>query len=499
METPAAPCWKCEKPLSLVVTRSGASLCRDCGGSVYQQLSARASERRDAQVVEEFRSFLEQHRDHVQDHTPDLPYPRGEIAAAITALDARAAISGNAAGRLKSALADIEGELTAPRWLRSEQRAALRTQLPPLTAPTKPPPTTTSQVAAYQRDEFATTAFAGSPEAEASPPGSLAQRCRRPIARVVRMSNRINDRVWNARLLLAERVRLLSDRAIRTARFLVDDAPRWLFVTLPREAWHAARRLAHRVFVTLPLEVGRVARRLTHLIIVALPREAWHAARRLAHRVFVTLPLEVGRVARRLTHLIIVALPREAWHAARRLARWLFVTLPREAWRAARQLTRWLFVTLLMEAWQATRRLARWLFVTLPREAWRAARQFARGLFLTVLVEAWRAARRLAHWLFVTLPLAAWRLARRSAHWLVVTLPTAALRVARRFAHWLVVTLPREAWKAVRLFARSLGELLRTLKLGDFVTWALALLISPVIAMWYLLRRAYARMLDRVR
>ena len=480
METPAAPCWKCEKPLSLVVTRSGASLCRDCGGSVYQQLSARASERRDAQVVEEFRSFLEQHRDHVQDHTPDLPYPRGEIAAAITALDARAAISGNAAGRLKSALADIEGELTAPRWLRSEQRAALRTQLPPLTAPTKPPPTTTSQVAAYQRDEFATTAFAGSPEAEASPPGSLAQRCRRPIARVVRMSNRINDRVWNARLLLAERVRLLSDRAIRTARFLVDDAPRWLFVTLPREAWHAARRLAHRVFVTLPLEVGRVARRLTHLIIVALPREAWHAARRLARWLFVTLP-------------------REAWRAARQLTRWLFVTLLMEAWQATRRLARWLFVTLPREAWRAARQFARWLFVTLPRKAWRVARRFARGLFLTVLVEAWRAARRLAHWLFVTLPLAAWRLARRSAHWLVVTLPLAALRVARRFAHWLVVTLPREAWKAVRLFARSLGELLRTLKLGDFVTWALALLISPVIAMWYLLRRAYARMLDRVR
>ena len=422
METPAAPCWKCEKPLSLVVTRSGASLCRDCGGSVYQQLSARASERRDAQVVEEFRSFLEQHRDHVQDHTPDLPYPRGEIAAAITALDARTAISGNAAGRLKSALADVEGELTAPRWLRSEQRAALRTQLPPLTAPMKPPPTTTSQVAAYQRDEFAATAFAGSPEAEAGPPGSLAQRCWRPIARVVRMSNRINDRVWNARLLLAERVRLLSDRAIRTARFLADDTPRWLFVTLPREAWHAAR-LTHRLLVTLPLEVGRVARRLTH----------WF---------FVTLPLEV-------------------WHVARRFARWLFVTLPLAAWRAARRLARWLFLTVLPEAWRAARRLARWLF-------------------LTVLPEALRVARRFARWLFVTLP-------------------AAALRLARRFAHWLFVTLPREAWKAARLFARSLGELLRTLKLGDFVTWALALLISPVIAMWYLLRRAYPRMLDRVR
>ena len=56
-----------------------------------------------------------------------------------------------------------------------------------------------------------------------------------------------------------------------------------------------------------------------------------------------------------------------------------------------------------------------------------------------------------------------------------------------------------EAVRAARLFARSLGKLFRTLKLGDFLTGALALLIIPVIVMWRLLRRAYSRMLDLVR
>ena len=134
-------------------------------------------------------------------------------------------------------------------------------------------------VAAYRRNESAKAAFTGRLEATATRLGAPAQRLRRLVARIVELSNRFTVRVCNAQLLLLEQLRLLWNRAMRTGRFVVYDAPRWLLVTLPQETWLAAGRFARWLFVTLPRRAWNATRQFLRWLFVTLPRRAWNATR----------------------------------------------------------------------------------------------------------------------------------------------------------------------------------------------------------------------------
>ena len=424
-------------------------------------------------------------------------------------------LNGDAAGTLADDYAALTRELPelvaerrssadalAWRRLSPDQRAALQTRLPAVTAQMQPQPTAGAfETAAYRRDEVATVASAGAREAGAPQPGAPTRRRWQAVARVVELSNRMTARVWDAQLLLVERLRLFWNRAMRTTRFVTYDAPRWLFVTLPLQGWDAARQFTRWLFLTLPREAWAAARWFARSLFVTLPLQGWAAARRFLRWLFVTLPRRAWAAARRFLRWLFVTLPRRAWAAARRFLRWLFVTLPRRAWAAARRFLRWLFVTLIQQAWAAARRFLRWLFVTLPRDAWAAARRFLRWLFVTLPREIADEIAGYVRWLLVTLPREVWKAACRFPRWLLVTLPREAWAAARRFLRWLFVTLQREVWDAVRSFVRWLGELVRTFKeeimrvlkdwwerLGDLLTWALALLITPFTAAWLLLR-----------
>ena len=136
-------------------------------------------------------------------------------------------LNGDAAGTLADDYAALTRELPelvaerrssadalAWRRLSPDQRAALQTRLPAVTAQMQPQPTAGAfETAAYRRDEVATVASAGAREAAAPQPGAPTRRRWRAVARVVELSNRMTARVWDAQLLLVERLRLFWNRA----------------------------------------------------------------------------------------------------------------------------------------------------------------------------------------------------------------------------------------------------------------------------------------------
>lgn len=103
MEAGGPRCTQCGNPIVAATARLGARLCKECGGSLYDRLSAEVGEGRDEEIVEAFQGFVSEGSDRTQ-KSYQLPYGRGEIASAIEAVRTKRALSGSEAARLKTEL-----------------------------------------------------------------------------------------------------------------------------------------------------------------------------------------------------------------------------------------------------------------------------------------------------------------------------------------------------------------------------------------------------------